>query len=375
MSMDQPSTSPNRARSRGLSFHSDRSGGSKPKVDTHESPAEKARRDSIWKNKSNPNSALSEETPGAAGNKEDQKPEARTDGNGDQVRNLNEASTLASLRGAQHKDANGNLIADPDLSNPTRPRLERPLDTIRSFEKAIDNGYKRKSSYMRSESYNQEGQSSRRNSYFGGGEYMKPSQRRRSGANVLSGYDSPGRQSAMSGGYYGGQRDSYMNGPPRMRYGNRMMSDSNMYNGQGRPYPHHGYQQSQDTMHTGVTNGSDSTGPWASGTDPSSENSSIDRNMAGGNGNGKQPAESYGYNGYNNGYSNGYSNGYGNGYASPPIAEEQGAGGHGGPVQAPPPARQPISLGNSAPGGSLPSAARAEPEKKKGWLKKRFSKG
>jgi len=144
-----------------------------------------------------------------------------------------------------------------------------------------------------------------------------------------------------------------------------------MYNGQGRPYPHHGYQQSQDTMHTGVTNGSDSTGPWASGTDPSSENSSIDRNMAGGNGNGKQPAESYGY----NGYSNGYSNGYANGYASPPIAEEQGAGGHGGPVQAPPPARQPISLGSSAPGGSLPSTTRAEPEKKKGWLKKRFSKG
>ncbi|KAI7071729.1 hypothetical protein KC327_g7289, partial [Hortaea werneckii] len=86
----------------------------------------------------------------------------------------------------------------------------------------------------------------------------------------------------------------------------------------------------------------------------------------GGYGNGKQPAESYGYNGYNNGYSNGY----GNGYASPPIAEE-----HGGPVQAPPPARQPISLGSSAPGGSLPSAARTEPEKKKGWLKKRFSKG
>ncbi|KAI7562979.1 hypothetical protein KC343_g21831, partial [Hortaea werneckii] len=225
MSMDQPPTSPNRARSRGLSFHSDRSGGSKPKVDTHESPAEKARRDSIWKAKSNPNSALSEETPG--------------------VRNLNEVSTLVSLRGAQHKDANGNLIADPDLSNPTRPRLERPLDTIRSFEKAIDNGYKRKSSYMRSESYNQEGQTSRRNSYYGGGEYMKPSQRRRSGANVLSGYDSPSRQSAMSGGYYGGQRDSYMNGPPRMRYGSRMMSDGNMYGGQGRPYHNHGYQQSQ----------------------------------------------------------------------------------------------------------------------------------
>ena len=42
---------------------------------------------------------------------------------------------------------------DPDLSNPTRPRLERPLDTIRSFEKAIDNGYKRRSSYLRSGMY------------------------------------------------------------------------------------------------------------------------------------------------------------------------------------------------------------------------------
>lgn len=65
----------------------------------------------------------------AAGNKEDQKPEARTDGNGDQVRNLNEASTLASLRGAQHKDANGNLIGmyppRHQLQPPANVRLQR----------------------------------------------------------------------------------------------------------------------------------------------------------------------------------------------------------------------------------------------------------
>jgi hypothetical protein len=83
-----------------------------------------------------------------------------------------EESTLAPLRSVQHKDVYGNVIsgfhssqryliridadlhlADPDLSNPTRPRLERPLDTIRSFEKAIDNGYKRRSSYVRSGAY------------------------------------------------------------------------------------------------------------------------------------------------------------------------------------------------------------------------------
>jgi len=41
------------------------------------------------------------------------------------------------------------FIADPDASNPSRSRFERPLDTIRSFEQAIDNGYKRRSEMIR----------------------------------------------------------------------------------------------------------------------------------------------------------------------------------------------------------------------------------
>ncbi|ORY80330.1 hypothetical protein BCR37DRAFT_330834, partial [Protomyces lactucae-debilis] len=32
------------------------------------------------------------------------------------------------------KDVYGRHIDQPDLSNPTRSRFERPLDTIRSFE-------------------------------------------------------------------------------------------------------------------------------------------------------------------------------------------------------------------------------------------------
>ncbi|KAJ6130948.1 hypothetical protein N7523_001408 [Penicillium sp. IBT 18751x] len=43
-----------------------------------------------------------------------------------------------SLRSIQHKDRSGQIISDPDRSNPTRARLERPLDTIRSFQAAID---------------------------------------------------------------------------------------------------------------------------------------------------------------------------------------------------------------------------------------------
>lgn len=32
-------------------------------------------------------------------------------------------------------------VADPDRSNPTRPRLERPLATIMSFHAAVDGSY------------------------------------------------------------------------------------------------------------------------------------------------------------------------------------------------------------------------------------------
>ncbi|EMC94936.1 hypothetical protein BAUCODRAFT_73114 [Baudoinia panamericana UAMH 10762] len=325
-----------RGRARGFSFRSDKSGASRDKGGPAESPQDKARRDSIWKgsSKANPNAALEEKQPA--------------------LLNVTEKSTLQSLRDYQHLDVNGNVIVDPDLSNPTRPRLERPLDTIRSFEKAIDNGYKRRSSYIRSDSFEQNNQyASRRSSYFGG--KFKHSNRH---SAMMSG----------GGGYYGdGRRESYMNngyGPPRMRNGNRMASEGAIPH--QRPYPQHGYHQSQDTMNTGVTNGSDSTGPWASNTDPSSENSSIDRNMVGAGKPGDQQWPQQ------NGY---VSNGYG---SNPPIMEEGGSA-YGGPVQAPNGPRRPIPLGNSgdapiSPPGKLPSVARAEPEKKKGWLKRRFSK-
>lgn len=68
--MDQGPQSPG-ARSHGsrtFSFRSDKSGGSKPKEDLHDSPKDKQRRDSIWKatSKANPNAALAEAQPGGA---------------------------------------------------------------------------------------------------------------------------------------------------------------------------------------------------------------------------------------------------------------------------------------------------------------------
>ncbi|TQV95914.1 hypothetical protein V2A60_001079 [Cordyceps javanica] len=63
-------------------------------------------------------------------------------------------TNTASLRSFQHKDIQGNPIADPDRSNPTRSRWERPLDTIRSFEAAINGGYQRRASVQRDEAAN-----------------------------------------------------------------------------------------------------------------------------------------------------------------------------------------------------------------------------
>ncbi|KAK0321412.1 hypothetical protein LTR82_007380 [Friedmanniomyces endolithicus] len=394
--MDQAALS--RTRSRGISFRSDKSGGSKGKVDLTESPEEKSRRDSIWKNssKANPNAALNELTPGAVA---EETPRAvLADLNTNKVLNLTEQSTLQSLREYQHKDVNGNPIVDPDLSNPTRPRMERPLDTIRSFEKAIDNGYKRRASYTASrktvplthhthdtvltpsESYDQNGQfSSRRNSNYYGESMRRSNHSRRSIANAMNaGHDagpSPGRHSGAGGGYYGADRrpDSYHQGPHRQRYGSRVVSEgavpaNHHHHQMGPPRPYggqHVYHQSGDTVNT--ANGSDSTGPWANSTDPSSENSSIDKNLAGGGGGHAQ---------------NGGQNGYG--YGNPTIQEDKVAGpyGGGGPVRAPPQGEAPrkmIPLGNSGdppvlPTGKLPSNARSEPEKESGWLKRRFSK-
>ncbi|CAI7639315.1 unnamed protein product [Penicillium glandicola] len=83
-------------------------------VKSHHSPK------ASLQSKADPNMALREQEPRAAVNLE---PGSRG---------------TFSLRSIQHKDRDGKLITDPDLSNPTRSRLERPLDTIRAFDAAID---------------------------------------------------------------------------------------------------------------------------------------------------------------------------------------------------------------------------------------------
>ncbi|VUC36149.1 unnamed protein product [Clonostachys rosea] len=123
---------PARSKPRTFSFHSDRSRKSSQKS-THresyqETPAQKESK--RLHSKADPSVAISEAEPAEVAAEMTQ-------------------SALAPLRSITHKDANGNPIADPDKSNPTRNRWERPLDTIRSFEAAIDGGYSRKSMMFR----------------------------------------------------------------------------------------------------------------------------------------------------------------------------------------------------------------------------------
>jgi hypothetical protein len=215
-------------------------------------------------------------------------------------------------------------------------------------------------------------------------------------------------------GYYGRPRDSYAPRDPYASRENFSRRDSYQPSDYGPPvpqhrarrtppdpysnrytppsgapvYPHQGYQQSsRDTFGTGES-GSQSE-PWANSTDPSSENSSLDRHPAAPV---KPPqpelGEQYGFNGFGNdpileengGFA---SNPYGR---PPPRQQSNGNGYHNrGPAGDAPPAPPPHS-NSSGPlkntSGNAPSGVRGKlqrapssNEKRVSWLKKRFSKG
>ena len=182
------------------------------------------------------------------------------------------------------------------------------------------------------------------------------------------------------------------------RSGPRTHSDPALYgNGHNNHgvYPTHGYQQSYDTVTSATP--SHGTDPWGNSTDPSSENSSVDKiqqapkpdlgETYGFNGFGPSPnfpgpileehgknSPAYGQPGYAQSYSvpgAGYAY-QGNGKApAPPV--------HGYPRENAP--RVPIKLGNPSPSPSqqypLPKSSQSIIEtgdKRKSWLKRRFSK-
>lgn len=361
-----------------LSFRKS-SSSSIPRVEATESPEEKHKYQ--IKGKADPSKAINEAQPAdIAGT----------------------ATTLGiSIRELEHRDSDGNIIVDADRSNPTRPRLERPLDTIRSFEAAIDGSYNRRQSF-RAETPNIMGPQNRRSSYFNG----LQSQRRtpNDGASYYGDRMGTGRPDS----YYenGTSPSTPYNGGGSRRFGPRNNSDPALYGNNNAniahqgAYPSHGHQPSYETVVTG-SNGSHVTDAWGNSTDPSSENSSIDRVQPAPK---SEPADTYGFNGFGGGpqfqgpileehglnspgygqpgygqsqMSNGNANGLpyqGNGvYPSVPL--------HGAPM---PPTKEraapraPIKLGannrSDKRGDYSGMTPAAENEKRKSWIKKRFSK-
>ncbi|OIW34563.1 hypothetical protein CONLIGDRAFT_675530 [Coniochaeta ligniaria NRRL 30616] len=304
-----------RPRSRGFSFRSDKShkshksSGSKDqhqKIDLHETAAEKESH--RLHTKADPSVAINEAEPAAV--------------------QANAKTLLAPLRGIQHKDALGNPIADPDRSNPTRSRWERPLDTIRSFEAAIDGGYNRKS-YLRSggtmlpvppagmgnledgvranssflDSESVVNVNPRRNSYYGtnsgpngsGGRFPHDSYYGGRPQSTLRLEEQPGHYPRPSGGpprdsYFNeGQQGGYNNGyspgpnnPARQRYPRTASEPQfNSYRQQADPnvYPIPNNHRSYETVAS--ASGSGTSGEQAGyQTDLTSDNSSAERVQA-----------------------------------------------------------------------------------------------
>ena len=210
------------------------------------------------------------------------------------------------------------------------------------------------------------------------------------------------------GGYYSNRMsysrpesyvDTYSNQPGQYnqgrRFGPRNASDPALYgnNNQG-VYPTNGYQQSYDTVTSASGTGSHATDQWGNSTDPSSENSSIDKIQQAPK---PEPTENYGLSGFG-----------GSPQFQGPILEEYGTNvpayghpGYGRPKQsyggagvqgngfppAPPPhlpakdkgPRVPMKLGNPMPppptvNGYSHNGKADQGEKRKSWLKRRFSK-
>ncbi|RYO75138.1 hypothetical protein DL766_006655 [Monosporascus sp. MC13-8B] len=347
-----PSAPPHnlRTKPRGFSFRSEKSqkshksagSGSHHKIDIRETSAEKE--SNRLHSKADPTLAISEAEPSA-------------------VAQMSGDNIVKPLSAIQHRDINGNPIVDPDRSNPTRSRWERPLDTIRSFEAAIDGAYDNRKSFYRPDS-GSVADWNRRSSYYGslltGSTPRFPQDSYYSGRRDSTMYDS--RQPAMGGqqrepGYYDGYdggRIRYSRPQPEPPTMNRPPGGRNVY-----PMPNN--HRSYETVASGSGSGSYGE-PAGYQTDPtSSENSSIERRSPPKR---QDPVNDYGI-----------SFGQESAYQTPNFGIPTGAG---AVDSAPPPPRhQGGSLLRKASKAGTPGSAqdrRGMGEKRKSWFSRRFSK-
>ncbi|KAK8050260.1 hypothetical protein PG994_011990 [Apiospora phragmitis] len=292
---------------------------------------------------------------------------------------------LPSMSEVEWRDATGSPIAEPDRSNPSRSKWERPLDTIRSFEAAIDGGYSNRQSFIRTDSdsvanYNRRsgfypnsyGATTPRfpqNSYYG----ARPSSTvHRSESAMLDprrpAMDSGNRDSYFEGydgayGYGGNGNTNSRNRVPRnyseSQLNGRPTADRNVY-----PMPSN--HRSYETVATGSGRSGSPGEPVGYQTDPtSSENSSIDRRMLPRQ---REPVNDYGI-----------SFGQAAAYQPPSLSipASQPRTMPDGSNAAPPPPPKHGGGGLLRKGSKNASAQQQRPdmgEKRKSWFSRRFSK-
>lgn len=284
-------------------------------------------------------------------------------------------SNFTPLREIAHLDNNGNPISEPDVSNPTRYRWERPLDTIRSFEAAIDGQYNNRKSalYQSSDIDSVAGGPTRRNSYYNNSNnsnsrfpqdayYARPQSYLPSPGSQLD--MRQGRDDGYGGGGYGyNNNGGYGGGGQRPRY-NRMASESQYHQPQYRqndvyPGPAGINHRSYETVASGSGSGS-GVEPAGYQTDPtSSDNSSIERRHS--------PLKQQQY-ANNNAYS-------GNGKApSSRLAQTQNSSNNPLPPPPPPQHNSNSLLRKATQQSSKPDAGHGEKQHRKSWLSRKLSR-
>ncbi|ROV99915.1 hypothetical protein VMCG_06169 [Cytospora schulzeri] len=247
-------------RSRGLSVHSDKSGNSNTKKDPGETHIEKERQ--RLHSKADPTMAMNEAEPSAIA--------------------AQSKNNLQNLRALQHKDLTGNVITDPDLSNPTRWREERPLATILAFEAAIDGGY-RSSMVNSGDTESVMSGWNRRSSYYASGNTGRLHHESYYGSRPPSSFRP--ESNVPRSAHLDPQQGQNQWGPPQDRRRAPRMAPEPQYRARQNGGPSNGAnvyaagpnQRSYET----VASGSGSSGEQAGyQTDPtSSDNSSIERRM------------------------------------------------------------------------------------------------
>ncbi|KAK8082767.1 hypothetical protein PG996_001548 [Apiospora saccharicola] len=349
-----------RPKSRAFSFHSDKS----HKTDLHETSAEKESK--RLHTKADPTLAMQEMEPSAVAAHQSRR-------------------ALPSMSEIEWRDATGTPITEPDRSNPSRSKWERPLDTIRSFEAAIDGGYNNRQSFIRTDSdsvanYNRRsglypnsyGPTTPRfpqNSYYG----ARPS-------STVHRSESTGFDPRGQGMPDNGNRDSYFEGydgaygyGANGNTGNRNRVPRNYSESQlnGRPaadrnvYPVPSNHRSYETVATGSGRSGSPGDAVGYQTDPtSSENSSIDRRMPPRQ---RDPANDYGI-----------SFGQAAAYQPPSLSipASQPRTMPDGSNAVPPPAPKQGGGGLLRKGSKTAGAQQGSDkgDKRKSWLARRFSK-